>query len=706
MKKLQKTLFLMTLAVAVFGGLRMTAQQQDPFLFVDADIDTVFQQLETLTGQSILRPQSIPNVQITFLPNQPLTDEEKIVAIESLLSLNGISLVELSDKFLKAVPSSQIMSESPTLIVGSTLGMRATEAVFAKIFQLDFLTAEEATTAIQPILGGGGLVTLQKSNWLLVVDALTNLQRIETILDQIDRKQAAKEEVRFFQIQNISAEELQRNLETLSTGPLSRYFSGNTVISSVERSNQLVVVAHPDSMEMIETLVAEFDVDVKPLTTSKVFYIRHAVAEEVANVIEELVSNQRDQENEEVTVDRNLTGNDARLGGTPNADMETTVETRSNSPEAAALAAEAVAKNAGRMQFSQFASLVFDERSNAVIVYGTENDITQIGRLIEQIDILLAQVRIEVVIVEVTLDENQVRGTDVFGIQYNTDGNNALSLATGEDGNQIPVNIGGLALSAFTLPDFSLETVFNVARGNGDVTVLSAPTVMTTHNREARIVVAETRPIVTGSVISNDSSATRSNVEFRDIGIELTVKPLIAETGVIQMEILQTVENIVSIISDSDNPDLNGQPIIGTREAESFVSVQDQEIIVLGGLQERQRSLSKNKLALLGDLPVLGEWLFTRRTAQVRTRELLIFIKPNVMLAPSNANRDARSLLDNLDEKECVESYLQTGEFDSMKIPRINPDIDAVEPIDQQIVDETNQLPAEDDSSTEEGSSE
>lgn len=695
---MKRTIFFLSVFLVVFAGshsLSLRGQQNDPFLFVDADIDTVFQQLETLTGKSVLRPQSIPAIQITFLPNQPLTNEEKIVAIESLLSLNGISLVELSDKFVKAIPSASIMAESPNLIVGSTLEMRPTEAVYAKIFKLDFLTADEALAAVQPILGGGGVVSLQKSNWLLVVDALTNLQRIETLLDQIDRKQASNEEVRFFQIRNLPVQDLQQSLETLASGPLTRYFSGGTVITSVERSNQLVVVAHPSSMEMIEQFVREFDVDVKPLTSSKVFYIRHAVAEEVAKVIEELVTNQREKEDEEVSVDRKMNSDEGRLGSSPNAEVETTVETVQNTPAAAALATAAVAKNAGRMQFSQFASLVFDERSNAVIVYGTDSDIEQIGRLIDQIDILLAQVRIEVVIVEVTLDENQVRGVDVFGIQYNTDGENTLGLATDSDGSQIPLNIGGLAINALTLSNFSLETVFNVARGNGDVTVLSAPTVMTTHNREAHIIVAETRPIVTGSVISNDSSATRSNVEFKDIGIELTVKPLIAETGVIQMEILQTVENIVSIISDSDNPDLNGQPIIGTREAESFVSVRDQEIIVLGGLQERQRTLSKNKLALLGNLPVLGDWLFTRRTTEVRTRELLIFIKPNVMLAPSDASRDARRLLNNLDEKDSVNNYLETGEFDSMDIPRINPDIDDVGPIDEQIEAETGEKPKE-----------
>ncbi|MEM0966856.1 MAG: secretin N-terminal domain-containing protein [Verrucomicrobiota bacterium] len=670
-----------TLCIAILFGIGTATirAQDDAFLFVDADLDTVFTELERLTGKSVLRPQSLPNARITFLPTQTLTSEERIVALESLLSLNGISLVELSDRFVKAVASAAVLSESPNLIVGSTLGMAPTEAVFAKIFKLDFLTADEATASIQPLLGGAGLVTIQKANWILVADALTNLQRVEEVLQQIDRKQAANEEIRFFQIRHIPAEDLQRNLEAFQTGPLARYFSGSTVISSVERSNQLVVVAHPDSMEFIEGLVEEFDVDAQPLTSSKVFYIRHAVAEEVANVITQLIDNQRGQENEQVSVQRE--GEIGEVQG----QVETLVEVQTPTPEPTAAAAAAAARTAALMQFSPFASLVFDERSNSVIAYGTANDIEQIGILIDQIDILLAQVRIEVVIVEVTLDQDQVRGIDVFGLQYNTEGESQLRLAE-VNGAELPLRVGAAVFSAFSLRDFSLQTVFNVARGNGDVTVLSAPTIMTTHNREARVEVGETRPIVTGSVINNDANATRSTVEFRDIGIQLTVKPLIAETGVIQMEILQVVENIVSIITDSDNPDLNGQPIIGTREAESFISVQDQEIIVLGGLQERQRNLTKNKLAILGNLPVVGEWLFTRRDNEVRTRELLIFIKPNVMLAPSAANEDANRLLDNLDERDSVRSYLDTGEFDSMNVPRINPDISVVEPFDDDAV--------------------
>jgi general secretion pathway protein D len=653
------------------------------FQFVDADVDAVFEELERLTGQSVLRPQALPNAQITFLPQRPLSREDRIIALESLLSLNGISLVQMSDRFLKAVPSSTVLTESPELIVGSTLDLRPTEAVFAKIFRLDFLSADEATAAVQPLLGGTGLITLQRANWLLIADSLTNLQRVERVLAEIDRKQERREEIRFFQIRNMPVREILANLDSLSEGPLGRYFSGTTALSAVEQSNQLVVVAHPDSMEVIAGLVREFDIDVEPLTTSKVFYIRHAVAEEVSTTLRELVqAQQQSEERVEVEGDASVPG-EGPAGSESDGGAAEPVEA-TGSARLMEQAGELAAETAARMQFSRFASIVSDERANAVIAYGTESDIEQIGRLIERIDILLAQVRIEVVIVEVTLSENQVRGIDAFSADYNRAsgsgggaGGDQLVLG-GKDGDAL--NIGGFVLSPLTLPDFSLESVFNTARSNNDVSVLSAPTVMTTHNREARVIVAESRPIVTGSTSSTDGGTTTS-VDYRDIGIELTVKPLIADTGVIQMEIKQTVDNVVREITDTDNPELKGQPIIGTREAESFVSVSDSEIIVLGGLQERTDRRTENKIALLGDLPVLGNWLFTRRGEDIQTRELLIFIKPNVMLSPETANEDAEDQIGNLEQRDALQQYFDTGRFGGEGLPRIdavNPD--AAEP--------------------------
>ena len=675
-RKLATGLLLLASALSLPGQEPPTIAGGERFFqFVDADVDAVFEELERLTGQSVLRPQALPNAQITFLPQRPLSREDRIIALESLLSLNGISLVQMSDRFLKAVPSSTVLTESPELIVGSTLDLRPTEAVFAKIFRLDFLSADEATAAVQPLLGGTGLITLQRANWLLIADSLTNLQRVERVLGEIDRKQERREEIRFFQIRNLPVREVLANLNSLSEGPLGRYFSGNTVLSAVEPSNQLVVVAHPDSMEVIAGLVREFDIDVEPLTTSKVFYIRHAVAEEVANTLRELVQAQQQSE-EEIAVEEG--GVDSPPSGSEEAGAssgETGAADPAGSARLMERAGELAAETAARMQFSRFASIVSDERANAVIAYGTESDIQQIGRLIERIDILLAQVRIEVVIVEVTLSENQVRGIDAFSADYNRasgsgGGAGGDQLVLGAQDNEA-LNIGGFVLSPLTLPDFSLESVFNTARSNNDVSVLSAPTVMTTHNREARVIVAESRPIVTGSTSSTDGGTTTS-VDYRDIGIELTVKPLIADTGVIQMEIKQTVDNVVREITDTENPELQGQPIIGTREAESFVSVSDSEIIVLGGLQERTNRRTESKIALLGDLPVLGDWLFTRRGEDIQTRELLIFIKPNVMLSPETASADAEEQVENLEQRDALRQYFETGRFGGGELPRID----------------------------------
>jgi len=612
-------------------------------------VDQVLTLLQDLTGKTILRQQSIPNVALTLQVQGSIPKKTAIIALESLLQLNGVSILPLSDGLLKAVPIAQASREVPELVVGSLMDRAPSEQVVSKVFILDYLSATEAALLIRPLLSTENLVEWQRRGALLVTDSIVNLQRVESILEEVDVAKARDEIVRFYRLQFVDAPTLAGTLNRLRERSLQSYFGPETVFEADSRSNQLIVITHPSNEALVNSLVEQFDVDAMPITSTEVIYVMHGSAPEVVNLITSLISNQQTSSSDgQDVVDRAAGERGAVTLGEENPLPETLI------PDDVV----------PRLQFSPFASLVADERSNAVVVYGTKTDLRYVRDLVAKIDVLLAQVRIEVVIAEVTLSENQVRGTDVFGIQYNVDDSNEITLAGSADGAQLPLNIGGLAFSALAIKDFSLRTVFNVARGNNDVTVLSAPTIVTTHNKEANINVSQARPIVTGSVTDDTGISSRSTVDFRDIGIQLTVKPLIGNNGNIQMEITQVVENVVSVIEGSGNPDLDGQPIIGVREATSFVSVQDQEIIVLGGLQERTETRTKQKLALLGDIPVIGDWLFSRRTNQVETRELIIFIKPYFLANPSAANEDARRLLELSREKEQIKEIFQEGDFE------------------------------------------
>lgn len=623
--------------------------------------DQVLDLLEDVTGRSILRQAGLPNPPISLRVRRPLSRDEAVMALESILKLNGIAILETSEMFLKAVPIAAAPRSVPELIFTSTLDLAPTEKIFSTIFVPNFLQTSEALALIQPVLSSDSAIELTRSSGLLVTDSLLNLQRAEQLLIRFDQPTEVSESIHFYPLRHMDASQVVNQLNALRDGPLARYLGQGTTFIADERTNQILIITKPATLGLVQDIIRQFDEDVKPLTRSRVFYIKHAQAEDIVTLINALVTGQRSADESASGGNRQSRSPDRADGGEPPAPVAPVAEVESS----------------GRLlQFSQFITLVSDERSNSIVVYGTESDLNFIEEIISKIDILLAQVRIEVVIAEVALTKGRVRGIDAFGLEFNVEGDSALQLARDGDGNEIPLQIGGLALDAFAVRDFSIRSVFNAAQNNGDITVLSSPTIVTTHNKEATIDVVSSRPIVTGSLTDSTGVSTRSTIQFRDIGIKLKVKPLVGNDGVIQMEIEQTVENIVSIISGSGNRDLDGQPIIGTRQATSFITVGDREMIILGGLQERNEAYTKTRLALVGRIPVLGDWLFTRRTMEQENRELIIFIKPIIIDTPAAATRDALRRIQQSTSREDLEAFMEEGILPIDNLNRIRQEFD------------------------------
>ena len=299
-------------------------------------------------------------------------------------------------------------------------------------------------------------------------------------------------------------------------------------------------------------------------------------------------------------------------------------------------------------QFSDFMTIVADERSNALIVSGTITDLSLIENIISEIDIVLAQVRIDVIITAVRLRDFDSRGIDSFGFEYDTLTGEILSFDAGFPGIGIIGNPGAAA------GEYVLDVVFDEAGRNEDVDVLSAPTIVTTHNKEATIIVAESRPIITSSSSGGISGVeTRSTFQFQDIGITLKVKPLIGPNDVIQMEIDQTIDDINGQVEI----DGNEQPVIARRQATSFVSVRSQEMIVLGGLRQTEVRRVKKRIGLLGQVPIIAP-LFTNYEDEDITVELIVFIRPSVIRNTDEANVDAQERLTKVRYPDEVQSFI------------------------------------------------
>ncbi len=613
----------------------------------------VLDMLERLTDKIILRRQDIAAAKINFNSRGPLTKGEAVLALESLLSLNGIMLTDMGGRFMKAVPATNVNSHVPDMIIGSTLEMEPSQQIYAKLFKLDYLRAETTSgTTVTPLLSqNSSVVIFQKSNAILITDALINLQRIERLIDEMDKPQAIREKVQFVKLNFVQATEMQQRIENLIQGPLNSYLEGNTSVTADERTNQLILITHPGNIEIIMDIIESVDVDAAPLTSSEVFPLRQAKAEEVVPIIEEIISGQQEGRDKDAEVANN--------NSAPQTAMPAPVPGAPPIPNAAPTPATIAATLSGNLansslQFSSFVGLSADERTNSIVAYGTQQDLNTLKDLIEKIDIPLPQVLIEAIITQVTLSENRTSGLNSLGFFYDNNIRQFSDIALGTvDGLSIDSGI----INIDNPENFSLSTAIVPTDSDGETKVLSAPRIIVSHNEEGIINVSESRPIITSSTaFVNSDNNVRSNVEYRDIGIKLTVTPLIGVDGTVQMTIEQTIENIVDNVTIDGNP----QPVIGKREATSTVSVNDGQIVILGGLQEN--SIAKNR----SYFPVIGRWplirnLFGTDSDNFDKTELVIFIRPKVLTNPVQAGEFATDYIENDLETTSVKEYLETG---------------------------------------------
>ena len=623
----------------------------------------VIDMLEQMTNKIILRRQDISPAKISIDTRGPISKRDAVLALESLLTLNGIMLTDMGGRFMKAVPATDVNRHVPQMLIGSTLGMAPSQQIYAKLFKFNYLNAEQISgTLIQPLLSqNSGFIPFPKSNALLITDALINLQRVENIIAEADRPESLREEMKFVKLNFIQASEAQGQIENLIQGPLKSYLEGNTAVTADERTNQLLLITHPGNISIIMDVIKNIDVDAAPLTSSEVFQLRQAKAEEVVPIIEGIISGQAEGREKDAEVAR-----DNKRQNNPNTPAEGIPNQPAPNPPASA-AATTSDTNAS-LQFSNFVGLSADERTNAIVAYGTQQDLKTLKELIEKIDIPLPQVRIEAIITEVTLNENQSSGITALGFEVLPDGNVSFggSVQTGIDGSGNPINsLGGIIGTGFTLNGTTstlegLTALFSASDSDSNSRILQTPTIVVSHNEEGTVNVSESRPIVTSSssTLDNNNANVRSNVEFRDIGIQLTVTPLIGADGSVQMTIEQTVDSIIGEI-DIDG---NSQPIIGRREATSTITVNSGEMIILGGLQENQKSESKSYFPLFGRLPLVKNILGGSSTDFTR-RDLVIFIRPTVINSPESAEVMTQEKLKIIESSDEVSEFVETGKI-------------------------------------------
>ena len=635
----------------------------------DATLDMIIDRLEVWTGRIVLRPQALPPAQITLNISKPVPKSEAIQAFISALALNNIGVVEMGDKYLKIVElANKTRSEAPELITGSTLSLPSSGKTASKVFELNNLKAQDFVPQLNSLLNVqlGGAVLFNNTNSFLVTDSIANLQRVEQLLLALDRPASTDFSPKFYSLRFAKASDLVGRVKLMLQSPTQQALGNSLSLSADDRTNQIVLIADTRQHAFFDELITKLDVKADPNTRNEVIYLKHATAKDVSTLLTAIVTGQtaaaaKSAGNTRANQQQSGFGNTSPFNPTPAAPAATNnaPAANANRPAAntnAASAGAAAAAGSDATQFSGLLTVMSDDRSNAVVVSGTVDDIRLIRELIDKIDIVLAQVRIEVVIAEVTLNDTKKTGLEQLNLTVGPDPSGTTQITNFSGA------VSGWTVSNGTVNPIAFNNVMTNAGSKNNLKVLSSPTIVTTHNNEGHIIVGESRPIITGSTATPNAGAgggttTSSTVTYKDIAIDLTVTPLIGEDGNIQLKIKQEVNDIV----DSVTVDGNEQPVIGRREATSFINVLDGQMIVLGGLQRTKNIKNRTRLGIFFEIPGLSQLLGARTNTEERT-ELLLFIRPHV-LAPTIGTAQAQTEIDRMSNKDAINKHLANTPF-------------------------------------------
>lgn len=666
-------------------GERPPAQRRSPedsigrITLVDEQPTQVVALLEKITGRIALRSDTLPATKINFTATRDLNRIEAETALESLLALNGIAVLPEGDAFLKVVPSTgrgaQPWAEAPQLYLDSVKDLPSSDRMVARLFTLKNVPYTTIDQAIQTVVNktrGGSAVAMPVANTVLVTDSLSNVKQIEEIIARVD----VPNKVLFFPLKNTRSDDVVKQLKSLQNSGMRFGFAGDIGFEATTVNNQIMVYTNPANAERVGELIKGIDTANVPLTETISLPLRHMEAPDAVTLITNIATGTSGTVGQKTTSSFNAQG--AQSGNASTNRNNTAATTQNRQLNSNGQNGQNNARNSTGPEnstFSNYFTAVADQRSNSLVLYGTTADIAQAKKIVETIDVPLQQVRVEAIIVEVTLANNEASGLDKLGIgtftgtqgvvngrhngDYNFNG--SMPVLPGDGGGSAPLSVAG------SIRDFSLEVLLNKVRNDTSLKVLSSPTLVTSHNAKAMVVVSTQYPLITGTTsTANGTLATQSSITPTDIGLELDIIPRIGSNGLIELDVQQSIKSIIG----NTTIDGNNQPIVSNRSANSYLTAHDGETIVLAGLQQVNDKRTKGKMFLLGDIPWIGDWLFSPETTESTKTELIIFLKPHVITEKDRVPAsDTPGLRDGSLTKEISENRIRDGVFTEAKTP-------------------------------------
>jgi general secretion pathway protein D len=649
--------------------------------FVNADIEGVARAMSVILKQQfVVDPRVRGN--ITLYSEQPLAPRDAYLSFLAALRGLGFAVAEVGG-LLKIVPEADAKLQTGTVSVGEV--SRRGDQVMTQIFKLSYENANNLVPVLRPLISPNNTINANPgNNSLVITDYADNLQRIGKIIASMDTPSGGDVEV--IKIEHSAAADIapmvQRLADTGVTGApgvtaVPGAAGGSASVIVDQRSNSLIVkTSNPARMSTVRALVAKLD---QPMQGSGaahgnvwVVYLKNADAVKLATVLRAAYSG---------------SGGGAGGGGAGGLSASTNPSQTAGQLASGAAPGSTGASPQTTTPLNSAAApstggfVQADPASNSLIITAPEPMYRQLRAVIDQLDSRRAQVYVESLIVEV--DPSQ---TVDFGIQWQALGNPNSSYIGGagtnfgSNGNILSSQ--GKATAIETLAGlgtggnigivrnfggangFGLAAIARALSTQADTNILSTPNLVTLDNEEARIVVGQNVPFITGQFTNTGTSLTSpfQTIERKDVGITLRIKPQIGENGTVRMTIYQESSSVATSTAVGTD---NAGPTTNKRSIESTIVVDDGSIMVLGGLIEDKFDITRAKVPVLGDIPYLGA-LFRSENRSRKKTNLMVFLRPVVMRDQAASDRIS------LDRYDYIRGQQQASQPPPSAILRIN----------------------------------
>lgn len=560
----------------------------------DADIRALISTVSKFTGKNFIIDPRV-KAKVTVISANTLTPAAVYEVFLSVLQVHGYAAVP-TGSVIKIVPAVNAKQGPLPLVMNN--GRHAGDELITRIIRLEHVPASQLVPILRPLVPQQGhLAAYNPTNTLIITDHAGNIKRLLKVIRGVDRPDS--NELEIIPLKHASASELVRILNSLSTGA-AKDPSKKLRLAADERTNSILATGDRASRMKIRATISYLDTPLEDGGgNTHVIYLKYAKAENLAKILTGLKEQGAKQGKGKAVAAKVTTGS----------------------------------------VVSQDAIIQADEETNALIITADTNTVKNLKAVIRQLDIRRAQVLIEAIIAEITVNKSKE-----LGVGLAIDG-------TDSSGNSVPAAISNFAgIDTILAAAFGAQKLTSVPSGlsfgvgttassgaryglllralqtDTNTNILSTPTVVTLDNEEAELIVGQNIPFVTGSFTGTGSTDPQNpfqTIERQDVGLTLKVTPQINEGDTVQMVIEQETSSVIP-----------GTEAIGIatrkRSIKTSVLVDDGGILVLGGLIQEEVTDSESKIPLLGDIPLIG-FLFRSQSTTKNKANLMVFLRPSIL---------------------------------------------------------------------------